>query len=210
MHATTWFCSVLAAAILGASLTFGFSAQDPAPKPPIAVLDPVVYSDELRHPIFFAVLEGLYRDGVSNEVVDKLLEIDPVTKYPANFIWACPICLPVIDALDVYRARPMFRGRKLATDTFGAGLAAEVREVLLHGDMAARQDALKILVEGWIRVWFEARRPTPEERARFQSLMEDGRKQGMAYLKAYRALGGSYGLMDECPSCEAGNAAGKR
>jgi hypothetical protein len=37
--------------------------------------------------VFFAVLEGLYHDGVSTEIVDALLEQDEASGYPRHFVW---------------------------------------------------------------------------------------------------------------------------
>ncbi len=205
MHTSNWFLGALT--LLAISSGPSLTPQAQQTRPDVASM--LVPSEELRQPIFFAVLEGLYRDGVSSEIVDKLLEIDPITKYPANFVWSCPICFPVIDALDVYRARPKFRGRKVDADTFGEGLSPTITEAILHGDVLVRQQMIKTLVEGWIRVALDARRLTPEERKRFQGLMAEGRKQGMEYLENYRKLGGNYAWMKECPSCEAGNGACK-
>ena len=205
MHFSNWFLSALTLLAMGDGSSLAPQAQQS--RPDVAAM--LVPSEELRQPIFFAVLEGLYRDGVSSEIVDKLLEIDPITKYPANFVWSCPICFPVIDALDVYRARPNFRGRKTVGDTFGEGLPLAITEQIMHGEVLVRQQVIKTLVEGWIRVALDARRLTPQERQRFQDLMVVGRKQGMEYLENYRKLGGNYGWMKECPSCEAGNGACK-
>ena len=43
--------------------------------------------------IFFAVLEGLYRDGASNEAVDAILRQDDKGGY-IHFVYGCPICTP--------------------------------------------------------------------------------------------------------------------
>jgi hypothetical protein len=51
--------------------------------------------------VFHAVLEGLYTDGVSNEVVDKILKPDLL----ANFVHQCPLCHPAYQAFLLYRDR---------------------------------------------------------------------------------------------------------
>ncbi|HEU4420465.1 MAG TPA: hypothetical protein VFT55_16125, partial [Planctomycetota bacterium] len=77
--------------------------------------------------IFYAVLEGLYDEGVSTEDVDILLHQDPATRQYSYFVAGCPLCTPAIDALQLYRGRPKFYGRKEACDTFGTGLPAKER-----------------------------------------------------------------------------------
>ncbi len=206
MQTSNWFFGALA--LVAASVGFGVTTEVPeAPQEQAGVLEAAPYSAELRYTIFFAALEGLYRDGVSTEIVAKILEIDPTTKYPVNFVWACPICMPVLDALDVYRVRPVFRSEKVPTNTLGTGLSPVVTEAIEHGDVSVRHEAIKSLLEGWIRTWIEAHRLTPKEQAKFQDLMARGRKQGMDYLENYRSLGGSYASLKKCPSCEAGNGA---
>src|SRR5437660_7208174 len=71
--------------------------------------------------VFFAVLEGPYRDGVSNEVVDSIIpgkgRFDP-----EHFVYACPICHPAFEAFRLYRQREDFYGLKAPVNTFGPGL----------------------------------------------------------------------------------------
>ena len=152
------------------------------------------------------MLEGLYRDGVSNEVVDKLIAIDEQTKYPANFVWACPACMPAYNAFRVYRARPEFLGDKGQRDTFGPGLPPAQIERLTAVDLPVSQKALEELIETWMKRRMEALRLTESERTEWRIQMEERRKQGMNYLEGYRkSLGGSYASMKTCPICEGAN-----
>src|SRR5262245_60918988 len=50
--------------------------------------------DAYSQTVFFAVLEGLYRDGVSTEVVELALAGDPATRQWDLFVYACPLCTP--------------------------------------------------------------------------------------------------------------------
>ena len=54
--------------------------------------------DEVHRFIFYAVLEGLYDDGVSNGDVDRIL-LKGEKEYYFHFVYACPVCTPTIDAL---------------------------------------------------------------------------------------------------------------
>lgn len=174
-------------------------ARPLAPPQDVSALEPQ-YAREL----FFAVLEGLYEDGVSNAVVDRMLEVDSITKLPAWFVKGCPVCTPVLQALHVYRVRPTLYGVKVETDTFGLGLAEEVQVEILHRDRARASAAIQALLERWIERRVAARRLTEVERTAWRLALEDGRKRGMAILEGYRGLGGSYATMKTCPACEAG------
>jgi len=170
---------------------------------------PAATRDEFDQEIFFAVLEGLYRDGVSDEVVEKILVTDEITGYPANFVWCCPICMPALDAFNLYRARPGFAAIKARKDTFGEGLSDEVVARLGSPVMQVRQGAIRELVEGWVRRRVDAHRLTYDERLRFEENMRLRREQGMAWLISYQeqGLGGSYVEMSDCAFCDGANDA---
>lgn len=163
-------------------------------------------ADPYEQHIFFAVLEGLYADGVSNEVVDEIVAIDPVTKYPANFVWACPACMPAYNAFLVYRARPGFRGYKIQRDNFGPGLSPAAAARLTSDELDVRQGELEKLISTWMDRRMESLRLTEGERKEWRAEMEMRRKEGMSYLANYReGLGGSYASMKTCPICEGAN-----
>jgi hypothetical protein len=166
-----------------------------------------VESEAYDRAIFFAVLEGLYTDGVQTEVVERIVEIDPESKYPANFVYACPICMPAYDAFAAYRARPGFIARKDNKTAFGDGLASEEVRALTSGPLADRHAAIQRLVQRWMDRYVDSRRFNDEERARWRQAMEERRKKGMATLVQYRAqgFGASYREMKQCPFCEAAN-----
>lgn len=212
MSMRRWWIAVCGACCLGAVLREdGGHAQTAPPGgsgPGTAVLGPLqALDEEYEQGIFFAVLEGLYSDGVQNEVVDRLGEIDPATGYPANFVYACPICMPVLRALQVYRSRPVFLGSKTHQDTFGPGLEESVRAEILSEDRTRSREAIEKLVQRWIERRLDRQALTEAERTAWRIAMEEGRKRGMQTLQSYRRLGGSYAVMKECPACEAGNGA---
>lgn len=159
--------------------------------------------------IFGAVLAGLYRDGVANEVVDAVTTIDGATRWPAHFVYACPICMPVFDAFRAYRARPAFFGDKQQRDTFGPGLSAAETAALGGADPKAVQAALQTLVQRWLVERQHELRLSPGERAEWADEMERRRLKGTEYLTVYRqqGLGGNFAWMEACPLCEAANGA---
>src|SRR5215475_5620678 len=70
--------------------------------------------------VFFAVLEGLYRDGVTNTDVDLIIPSgdDGKSKFDLeHFVYACPLCHPAYEAFRLYRHRDMFYGFKAPIDT---------------------------------------------------------------------------------------------
>ena len=167
------------------------------------------YSGPYAQHIFFAVLEGLYADGVSTGVVEKIVALDEHTHWPANFVYACPVCTPAYDAFRVYRSRPKFYGRKGDCDTYGPGLPEDTIRRLTSEDVPVRQAAIQELVQGWIARRMEALRLSEKEREDWRAEMDKRRRQGMSLLELYRSegLGGTYATMKACPLCEAASGA---
>lgn len=179
--------------------------------PTVGVGDETPAARRLRYDreIFGAVLAGLYRDGVANEVVDAVTAIDGATQWPAHFVYACPICMPVYDAFRAYRARPAFFGDKQRRDTFGPGLPAAEVAALCGDDPKAVQRALQAMVQRWLVARQQELRLSPAERAEWADEMERRRLKGTEYLTVYKqqGLGGNVAWMDACPLCEAANGA---
>ena len=174
------------------------SAQEPARRPLAA-----------EQELFFAVLEGLYRDGVDNEIVDRVLTIDPKSGYPELFVYACPICMPSYDAFLVYRARAKFYGRKFDADTFGGGLDAATRARFLSSDRDTRWTALNQMVERYVARRLDDLQLSERERSDFHCKMEEMRKKGMSMLYSYQSDDAAlyYPGMKACALCDAANSA---
>ena len=201
---------VLAASLF--ALTLAGQSAPPA-GPEIGVTLPegnLDYDGSYARQIFFAVLEGLYADGVQTEVVDQIVAIDEQTHWPAYFVYACPICVPAYNAFAVYQKRATFPFLKGEPNTFGPGLPDEMVKRLSAGDAIARKAAIQELVQGWIRRRMEALRLTEEEREEWTLEMAKRRKQGMAFLDQYlrQGVGGAWASgKASCPLCEAANGA---
>ena len=159
--------------------------------------------------LFFAVLEGLYVDGVSNEVVDAIIERDVESNQPANFVWGCPICMPAYEALRLYRARPRFESSKGLEDTFGPGLDAETTRRVTSPELAVKLEAIQELIERWTGRRMESLRLSDAEREVWQHEMEIGLKKGMSMLYSYKdgERPGRYKDMKACAFCEGANGA---
>lgn len=206
--------------LLASAMTFAFAggercrtaarprdapAQAPTvPEPPRAGLD-----DAGARFLFFAVLEGLYEDGVSNQIVERVIELDARTGWPKHFVYACPICTPAFDAFRSYRSRTAFFGRKVPSDTFGDGLDEELARALLDRDELVLASALQELLERWTARRIELLRVSSSERDALAQDLAERKKRGSEFLRAYQANGTApqYAGMKTCPLCEGASGA---
>lgn len=173
------------------------ASQDTKPAP--------MTMDRAQQFVFHSVLEGLYTDGVSNEVLDVLMTRDEETGFPHHFIYACPVCMPSWDAFAAYRARPGFLGDKIGRTTWGAGLDQATRQSLLEGTRLERMERIRDLVTRWVGARMDRQRLTQAERAVFQKQFERMRKKGMGYLESYKSTEGLehiYQDVEYCPFCD--------
>jgi hypothetical protein len=157
--------------------------------------------------IFFAVLEGLYLDGVSTEDVERILAVDPKTHLPQfqeHFVYACPLCMPAFDAFQLYRSRPQFFGRKDNSDTFGIGLDPIVQRKLRSSKKADQLEAIQGLIDKWVRRRLDSMRLSKGERAEWDQAMQEGRSKGMGLLRQQQANGAQiqYAGWKGCAICD--------
>ena len=207
--------ALAAPAAAGAALALLLAARGApaalAPAPPAAAAEGAWFESAWGQLVFFAVLEGLYTDGVQPEVVRAVLHGPPGSELapPAPgeppdpeawwrhelattlFVPACPLCTPALVAFETYAARGPLHlkgyhtdGRPL--DTFGPGLPDDVAARLASPDRAERLAALQALVSRWIARRLDFARATDAEREELRLWMEDGRKRGMNQLGGLR------------------------
>ncbi len=149
--------------------------------------------------VFFSVLEGLYRDGVSNDVVDLI--IPPGAKGQPkfdkeHFVYACPLCHPAFEAFRLYRQREPFFGLKAPVDTFGPGLDPALTAGLRSPDAGQRRHAIQGLISRWVSQRLDMMRLSATEREAITRDMEEGRRQGMDSLKQASQT------RTNCPICD--------
>ncbi len=152
--------------------------------------------------VFFAVLEGLYRDGVKNDDVDIVIPPDKngrPTFDREHFVYACPLCHPAFEAFRLYRQRGSFAGLKARVDAFGPGLSAAVRAQLRNPDAEQRRQAIQGLITHWVAQRLEMMRLSTGEMATITAEMADARKQGMGMLKSFPQATES---RTNCPICD--------
>ena len=144
--------------------------------------DPKVwYANPAGQMIFFAVLEGLYSDGVPNEVVDLII---PKGRFDDHFVYACPLCHPAYEAMRLYRQRNDFYGLKASRNTFGSGIAhGDAFDKLHSPDRAVRLHAIQGLIQDWVARRLSSLNLSEVQRGHMIELMEEGRKHGAEMLQ---------------------------
>ena len=149
--------------------------------------------------VFFGVLEGLYHDGVGNDVVDLIIPPDKNGQAQfdrEHFVYACPICHPAFEAFQLYRLRQRFFGLKRDVDTFGSGLEKAVTVRLRSSDPDERRKAIEELINRWVKRRLESMRLSESERQAITEEMEQGRNEGMNALKSATQS------RKDCPICD--------
>ena len=139
-------------------------------------------NDPVCHTIFYAVVEGLYADGVTNDDVDCIIRPDPKTQ-ASHFVYACPLCSVTHEAFALYRSRPKFSGLKADLNTFGKGLDPTISKRLHSADRTERMIAIQELVEKWVAKRLDSMRLTAEEKTDWRLKLDALREQGMNRLK---------------------------
>jgi hypothetical protein len=79
--------------------------------------------------VFFTVIEGLYRDGISEEVVDLVIGHTEANSLEKSFVFRCPLCHACYEAFALYQRRPNFHGAK-GKNTIGQ---REIPEEVMDG-----------------------------------------------------------------------------
>ena len=124
---------------------------------------------------------------------------------PMHFVQGCPLCLPTLDAIRTYRARPAF-SRK-GGNTFGKGLGAHLKKRLRSEVFKERLDVVHTLIARWVDARVKMLRLTDAERAKVARMMAEGRKRGMDSLAQARRAGtaGAFKNSKRCAICDASN-----
>ena len=163
--------------------------------------------------VFFAVLEGLYRDGVKDDDVDLIIPPGESGKPKfdqENFVYACPLCHPAFEAFRLYRQREFLYGFKAQINTLGPGLDQAVRTRLHSPNADERRQAIEGLISRWVSQRLEMMRLAAAEREAITREMEQGRKQGMGGLKNALLAGQASQSRTNCPICDGSLGACKR
>lgn len=202
--------SLLALAALAVT-QFSPSSAEPAKKPEPAPTKPPEdwKEDPVCRMVFFAVLEGLYSDGVSTEAVDRVVGRKARGGAPeikATFVIQCPLCHPVYEAFCLYQQRPAFNGDKQKRDTFGKGLDSTLERTLQSDKLVTRQRGLQKLVHRWVEGRLTAMRLTEAEKIEWGRRLDERSDQGKKLLTELRGKDPVYACWSGyagCPACDA-------
>ena len=201
-------------ALFALALCLPLSAQD-KPKPDAAKINLEWQKEEMCQFVFFAVLEGLYRDGVQNEIVDAIIgdKIEKKeNKVKTHFVFRCKLCHATYEAFRTYRNRPVFMQTKGAS-TFGKGADLALLKQLGSKDARTRIYSMGALVRPWIMHRIKETRKTPEEKTAMKKRFEQYAQEGANLLRTHkRAKDGFYldwSFYGSCQACEAAKDLGK-
>ena len=183
--------------------TVSAPAGDEAPRP--------AQFDLEHRTIFFAVLEGLYEDGVTNEDLARILLPEKGKKWPMHFVYGCPLCMPALDAFRTYAKRPELHYKLVENDTFGRGLGKEVSRALASEEFKVRYGAIQKLIERWVKRRLELQRLSDEERRHWARALRERKEKGEAMLNAEIRTGmaGPRAQMKGCSICSGADAAAR-
>jgi hypothetical protein len=159
--------------------------------------------------MFMAVLEGLYVDGVSNDVIDLII---PNGGFHEHFIYGCPMCMPTYDAMVLYRSRLGFYGMKPPDnppDTFGPGVDAGLRAKLAGTDKEMRLRAIESLIRTWIDRRVDLMSLSEAEETSLRQELERGSKKGGELLERHREAD-AHGVEESRTFCAVCRAATKQ
>ena len=151
--------------------------------------------------IYFAVVEGLYDDGLSESSLAAIIGED----YTDNFVIGCPICSPTYDALMLYKSRPTFARRKIPSDNFGEGLKVEERKALV-GEPNERRKQVRKLVSRWVEARFAMMNLPDDEEKKLRAELKEMSDKGTESLEKMQndkdsSLSEIYADWEFCPSC---------
>lgn len=173
-------------------------------------------NDETCQFVFFAVLEGLYRDGIQNEIVDAIIgeKVDKKeNKIKTHFVFRCELCHATYEAFRTYRNRPAFLDAKGAS-TFGKGADLKLLKELQSKDARTRIYSMGRLIRPWIMQRIEETRKTPAEKTAMKEKFASYAREGKDILRAHQQAKDGFYLdwrfYGSCQACEAAKDLGKK
>ena len=181
--------SKLLAMFAGVIVTFAASSLHPyaadqpstsTAKQPAKAID--WKDDPVCQLVFFAVLEGLYLDGVSDDVVECIVPRTPNPDQDAlkkNFVPNCPICHPVYEAFALYQKRPNFKDDNKRNAFGKAELSPDIIKALKSKDLQTRVTAgIKPLVGKYVAARLDQMKLSTEEKQEWNKKLMERVQQG--------------------------------
>ena len=187
---------------------FQVSALDQTPAEDKAPSGLVKWQDsEAGQFVFFAVLEGLYRDGVPSEVVDLVVnpKRDMDNKVKHVFVFECDICHAAYEAFVLYSKRQTFQ-KTAGRDTFGKGVDPHIVENLKSEQACTRVFALGDLIRPWIVARVDLLKMSEEKQKELIAMLlkyKDEARPKLGKLRHTDPLYKDWSFYGSCQACEA-------
>ena len=170
------------------------------------------YSETHRF-VFYAVLEGCFESGLTQEEIDIIIPVradrEDRRSITANLVYTCPLCSPAFDAFRLYSDRRMFISgisKEAAFNTFGGGLSKQQKQSLENGGHEGRKMIQKLISE-WIERRIKMHRMEPKAKNQLRRKLAEMRKKGEAALEKIKdgefgpELQKIYMEREGCPVC---------
>lgn len=173
-------------------------------------------SDPACQLVFFAVLEGLYTDGVPDDVVDLIVPPQAAEngKVERCFVFRCPMCHAAYEAFVLYQRRQAFNGSDEEKSTFGADFDRTIIDKLRSDDASVRVMAMGRLIRPWIDRRIHSLQMTDAQRDALVATMLRYAEEGNKLFRARRADPGSiyheWTFYGGCQACEAAQSIAER
>jgi hypothetical protein len=142
--------------------------DQPKPQPPSTAA--------LNRFVVFAVLEGLFEDGMPSETVELILSKNEKGEYE-NFVYACPICTPSVEAFRAFQMRRQFYHGRKGEAYFDARPDALFDEIAKQSKQKRYNQALDALMRRYIRRRLDRLNLSADERAGWLAALKTGREQ---------------------------------
>jgi len=210
--------AVLATGIWAGSFMSGDGVARGAEKPVVAA--PVKEKEALDPPsaewrrdpacqlVFFAVLEGLYTDGVPDEAVNLIVPPDAGKEgVKHSFVFRCPLCHAAYEAFVLYQNRTAFNGSGEKRSTLGGSFDVKIIEQLKAKDVRTRVFAMGALIRPWIERRMKLNKlDSKEQEALLKKLLAyaaDGDKLFRQYRGDVKSVYHEWMFYGGCQACEA-------
>ena len=146
-------------------------------------------NDPVCQEVFFAVLEGLYRDNVSLEIVESIIgppavkdnEVSLKKRIQRSFVVGCPLCEPTFHAFLAYQSHRI-QAKSFAFSGGKTNISAEQAKPLLSDRNLIRLMAMKNLIGGWLTRKFADSNLEPEQIARWSKRAKMRADEGIQLL----------------------------
>lgn len=173
-------------------------------------------SDPACQLVFFAVLEGLYTDGVPDEVVDLIVppQDERDDSVERCFVFRCPMCHAAYEAFVLYQRRQGFNGSNEAKSTFGKDFDLTIRDSLKSDSAPTRVKAMGNLIRPWIDRKINSLEMTDAKRdalvAKMLQYAEEGNRLFLARRADPTSIYHEWTFYGGCQACEAAQAVATR